>query len=1300
MDPLPIHRLEVACQEDVPDPRGRSALARLRDGLAPAVEEVRTLHVFKIAAALSPAELERVRAEFTDPAIERSAVDRLEGLRFDWAVTVGFRPGVTDNLGRSARVAIADTVGRPAQGDVFTETTWLLSAGGRLTREQAERAARDVLANELIHTLRVASHAEWYAGPPDRTAPRMPDAAPPAVATVDLAVSDEELLRVSRDGLLALSLPEMRAIRDHHARPDVKAARARAGLPPQPTDVELEAFAQTWSEHCKHKIMNAVIRYRDEERAEEETVTSLFRTYIRGLTERLAPELGWLVSVFHDNAGVVRMDDRRYLVYKVETHNSPSALDPYGGAITGIVGVNRDPFGTGRGAALLANVWGYCFASPFHDPAAVPSGLLHPRRVRDGVHQGVIDGGNQSGIPYARGWEYFDERFLGKPLVFCGTVGIMPHRVNGEPSEVKVVRPGHLVVMVGGRIGKDGIHGATFSSAELSEVSPAQAVQIGDPITQKMMTDFLLEARDLGLFTAITDNGAGGLSSSVGEMARATGGADIDLARAPLKYAGLAPWEILLSEAQERMTLAVPPEREAEFLALAARREVEATTLGVFTGDGRFTVRHGGEVVGLLDMEFLHEGCPLMELAAVWRRPRRPPPAPAAHDWNASLTAMLARLNLCSIEEKARQYDHEVKALAVLKPWCGARADAPADATVLLAEPGSREAVILAEGVNPRLSDVDAYAMAAWSVDLAVRRAVAGGARPGRIAGLDNYCWPDPVSSEANPDGDHKCAQLVRATRGLYDACLAFRLPLISGKDSMKNDSVRGGVRISIPPTLLVSVIGWTGDAARCVSMDAKRAGDFLYALGETGAELGGSEYLAWRGEAAAGEAPRFEGAAAAALCEALARAVAEGLVRSAHAPGLGGLAAGLARIAMAGELGLEADFGEAPGASTGGELSHEALLYAETPGRFLVTVAPEDAARFESLLAALPSRRIGAVTAEPRLRIRRGDATLVNAEVAALKSAWKETLSRGELAAGAARPAAPPSAPAARPAAPAARPSPPSSRTVRAVRALVVTGVGFNCEAETAHALRLAGAEPEQVHLSDLLARDRELRRYDILALIGGFAFGDHLGAGTVVANRLRYRLGGDLGAFIGEGRLVMAICNGFQAAVKLGILPGFDGDYETRRVTLAQNDSGVFRDAWVTLRADPRSPCIATRGLELLEAPVRHGEGKLYAHDPAILARIERERLVALRYADPATGEPTREFPHNPNGSLLAAAALTDPTGRIFGVMPHPEAHTSPLHHPLWPRRPRGEPLPAEGAGLQIFRNVVEFAREEAGA
>jgi phosphoribosylformylglycinamidine synthase len=824
------------------------------------------------------------------------------------------------------------------------------------------------------------------------------DQRPRPTGTVTLAgLDDAALARLSRQRLLALSVEELKAVRDFFAQAAREPRRAAAGLGPHPTDAELECLAQTWSEHCKHKIFNATIAYREAGGPVEE-IRSIFKRYIRGTTSAVDQAIvaregkSWLVSVFHDNAGVIAATEAYHLVFKVETHNSPSALDPYGGAITGIVGVNRDPFGTGLGADLLSNVWGYCFAPPGWT-GQLPPGLLHPRRIREGVHHGVIDGGNQSGIPYGRGWEHFDDRYLGKPLVYCGTVGRMPAVSAGRPTHVKLARPGDRIVMVGGRIGKDGIHGATFSSAELTEESPVQAVQIGDPITQKMMFDFLLEARDRGLYSAITDNGAGGLSSSVGEMANQPGGAWLDLQQAPLKYQGLAPWEILVSEAQERMTLAVPPDRLAALLELARLREVEATDLGAFTDDGHLTVRYGAEVVALLPLHFLHEGDPTLHLEAEWAPPARTaatplaPPASGA-EGAARLAAFLGRDNLCSSELLARTYDHEVKALSVVKPWVGVHRDVPSDASVfMVAHDAAPHGYAVSEAVFPGYSDHDAHAMAQAGVDLAVRRVVAAGARTDRIAALDNYCWPDPLPGPSNPDAKHKAAQLVRASRGLHEICVAYGVPLISGKDSMKNDAVVGGVRISIPPTLLASTIALVPDVRRAVTLEAGVVGEVLILVGDTRQELGATEWASARGLGGGGEVPRCRPAEFWPRYEAVGKAIRDELVVAAHAVGRGGLATALFLMARASGLGLGVNLTMAPAAP---DTTWEGLLYGETPGRLLLACRPERMDRLRRQLGATPHAVVGSFTASPRLKISLGDATLVDAPVADLARAWK----------------------------------------------------------------------------------------------------------------------------------------------------------------------------------------------------------------------------------------------------------------------------------------------------------------------
>jgi phosphoribosylformylglycinamidine synthase len=781
----------------------------------------------------------------------------------------------------------------------------------------------------------------------------------------------------------------MRAIQRYFQNPARTTARRALGLPEWPTDMELEALAQTWSEHCKHKIFNAHISYADEQGRIQE-IDGLFNTFIVRATEEISQRVDWLMSVFHDNAGVIRLNADWNLSMKVETHNTPSALDPYGGALTGIVGVNRDPFGTGKGCQLLFNTDVLCFAPPDYSKP-LPPRLMHPKRVFRGVHRGVKDGANQSGIPDINGAILFDERFLGKPLVFCGTGGIMPAQLHGHPAHEKRANPGDLIVMVGGRIGKDGIHGATFSSQELRQDSPVSAVQIGDPITQKKMFDFLLEARDQGLYGAITDNGAGGLSSSVGEMARDSHGCELDLEAAPLKYAGLQPWEILVSEAQERMTLAVPPGHIDAFLALSARRGVEASVLGRFTASGIFHVRYRGQTVAYVDMDFLHHGLPQMHLKAAWQPAAlHEPHVPEPEDYAKTLCTMLGRLNICSKEAWVRQYDHEVQGMSVVKPFVGLQNDGPSDAAVLRPLLDSHLGIVVANGICPRYGDLDTYHMVACAIDEAVRNVIAVGGRIGRIAGLDNFCWPDPLPAPTNPDAEYKLAQLVRANRALYDYCRAYDLPCISGKDSMKNDYRVGETKISIPPTVLFSVLGVIDDVTRVVTMDAKRPGDVVYVLGTTHHELGGSEYYALLGHLG-NNVPRVDAATARPLYEALSAAMAQGLVASCHDCSDGGLGVALAETAFAGGLGMDVDLRCVPGA---GDLPDDVTLFSETPSRFVVTVRAEQVAAVETILQELPWAAVGHVTDTPALRVVGcSGALLIDAGIDRLKAAWQTPL-------------------------------------------------------------------------------------------------------------------------------------------------------------------------------------------------------------------------------------------------------------------------------------------------------------------
>ncbi len=910
---------------------------------------------------------------------------------WDYLVEVTVKPGVTNPVALTAREALGVCLpdGLPEGCVVQTAMQYLVSTDGASL--DAEELAR-FFHNPLIQSAACITRREWNAGRrPPAAYPRVAVGRPDDVRFIELAdMTDAELVALSRERLLALSLAEMQAVKVYFAEDAVHAERRGRGLPAAATDVELEMIAQTWSEHCKHKIFNATIHMRAQGR--EETIHSLFGTFIRSTTREIARERKFLRSVFHDNSGVIAFDRKTLVCFKVETHNSPSALDPYGGAITGIVGVNRDIMGTGLGAKPIFNTDVLCFASPDTPKADVPAGLLHPRRVMEGVHRGIIDGGNQSGIPVAAGAFVFDDSYIGKPLVFCGTGGLLPARVRGRDACEKRVLPGDLAVMVGGRIGKDGIHGATFSSEALSESSPTSAVQIGDPITQKKMLDMLLEARDRGLYRGLTDNGAGGLSSSLGEMAGLSGGVKIDLDACPLKYQGLAAWEILVSESQERMSLAVPRESIDALLDLAHRRDVEATVVGEFTDTGNIEVFAQGRLVGLLGLHFLHEGLPVMELRAEWTGPSTPaasgaPGLAAATDLRRTMLDLLSDINVRSREEWVRRYDHEVQGRSVIKPFCGRHRDAPTDGAVLRVRDDTRRGITVTHGICPRYGDHDTYDMAQCAVDEAVRAHVALGGDPVRMSALDNFCWPDPVQGPETPDGAQKLAQLVRACRGLADACRAYRLPLISGKDSMKNDARVGGRKISIRPTLLVSLMGIIEDVGRAQTTDLKAAGDLLYVLGETRGELGGTVFERHTG-GSFGPCPSVTPAPAWRTYVRLHRAIRAGIVRSCHDLSDAGLCAALAESCIGGSLGARVSLDAMP-CAPGLSREPERLLFSETPSRFLVSVRPDARGRWERLMRGTALGCIGEATADPAIVVEEGGRQIASLRLEDARAAW-----------------------------------------------------------------------------------------------------------------------------------------------------------------------------------------------------------------------------------------------------------------------------------------------------------------------
>jgi phosphoribosylformylglycinamidine synthase len=901
------------------------------------------------------------------------------------------KPGVMDPVAQSAIAAIGD-LGLRVEAVRTLKKYWI----GRLPDDRLDVLCSKVLANDAIEQVIVGPlcFERLEVGSPYTF----------RLVTVPMrAMDDAALERLSREGQLFLSLVEMQTIRGHFR-----------SLSRDPTDVELETLAQTWSEHCSHKTLAGRIHYRDP--SGERHFENMLRETIFAATQQIRQEAGehdWCVSVFADNAGVIRFDQHYNVVFKVETHNHPSALEPYGGANTGIGGVIRDPMGTGMGAKPVCNTDVFCFAPPDTPAQSLPPGVLHPRRVMQGVVAGVRDYGNRMGIPTVNGAIYFDPRYLGNPLVYCGNIGLIPC-----DKSFKHPQPGDLIVAVGGRTGRDGIHGATFSSAELtshSETLSGGAVQIGNAITEKMLLDVLLVARDRELYNAVTDCGAGGFSSAVGEMGEKIG-AEVWLDRVPLKYDGLSYTEIWISEAQERMTLSVPPEKWDELSALCASECVEATVIGQFVPTGRLVLKYHDQQVADLAMAFLHDGRPPVVRDAVYTPPLPSPFGRGAGGegtgaYTDTVLKILGSLNVCSKQWVIRQYDHEVQGGSVLKPLVGLANDGPSDAAVLRPVLDSRRGIVVACGMNPYYGDLDTYWMAASAIDEAVRNCVAVGADPRRIAILDNFCW-------GATDRPETLGSLVRAALACYDIATVLGTPFISGKDILNNEfrPAGKGVRnrlceapegpqrqtvpdtFSIPPSLLISALGQVDDVSRCVSMDLKEPGNTLYLVGLTRNEMGGSHFALVNG-LSGGEVPKVDAHMAKRTFAALHKAIHSGLVRACHDLSEGGLAVAAAEMAFAGGLGARISLDHVPRqeAATGGravgDLPVAVLLFSESNTRFLCEVRPANAAAFEATLSGVPHARVGEVSASGKLDILADNNPIVSADISALKEAWQKPL-------------------------------------------------------------------------------------------------------------------------------------------------------------------------------------------------------------------------------------------------------------------------------------------------------------------
>ena len=804
--------------------------------------------------------------------------------------------------------------------------------------------------------------------------------------SVNLNLSESNLKKIGKEGIedekgkrrgtLGLDVQSLKAIKRYF---DTKGRK--------PRDIEIETLAQTWSEHCKHKIFSSKI---------DNLKKGLFDTYIKGATREIIKKRkdNFCVSLFSDNAGGISFDKNWVVCHKVETHNTPSALDPFGGSLTGITGVNRDCIGFGKGAKPICNTYGFCFSYPNKDYALYRSKnkknrLLSPRFIINGVISGVRVGGNCSGIPTPQGFVYFDDGYSAKPLVFCGTVGLIPKKIKGKFAHVKKARPGDKILMIGGRVGKDGIHGATFSSEELDTRSPVTAVQIGDPITQKKFSDAIIkELRDKNLYNSITDNGAGGLSSSVGEMAKESGGFIVDLDLVPLKYSGLQPCEIWISESQERMTMAVSAKNQKRVIHLLNKRGVEASVIGKFIKKNKAIVRYKNKEILNMDMNFLHEGYPRKFLKS--KKPlfiQTKSVHIKTKNYKNTLLKILSSPNITSKEFISSQYDHEVQGTSIIKPLQGI-GKVFSDSTVIKPLFNSNKCVGVSQGIYPNYTNIDAYNMAACCIDTAVRNLIVTGCDLSTIALLDNFCWCSPENSE-------KLYQLKMASKACYDLSLTFETPFISGKDSMYNDfngydKRNRKIKISIPPTLLISSIGIIKSYNNLLTIVPQSIEDLVYIIGKTGSEMGGSEFakvFGFKND----NVPQVYKKTAKVNYNNFSRANQNKLITSAISVGIGGLGIVLSKMAIASQKGLKVNLSNIN--TINKEIDNNRILFSESQSRIVVTVNPSNKIKFESYFKKNQLSLIGKIIKSKKIVCMMRNKDEFEVDVSSLNNKYKQDL-------------------------------------------------------------------------------------------------------------------------------------------------------------------------------------------------------------------------------------------------------------------------------------------------------------------
>ncbi len=948
------YRIEVSTKSSLADPIGEGIVKEAVEQNIAGIEAIRFIRVFVIKAThLAKKKLEEIAENILSDAVSDTFVcnDHIchFGDKKGTFVEIAYLPGVMDPVALTTSMLLKD-VGFNEIENVQTRNRYELV--GRLTNRNIESLVKKLLMNNIIQLwLKDETHYEYT-----RKIPIL------EVRKINISSKTEsELMELSRKGLLSLNLQEMNTIQSYFLNENR-----------EPTDVELETIAQTWSEHCIHKTFKGNVCYNGK------ITDNVLKTTIAKATKDVRKK--YCVSVFSDNAGIVKFNKDFNITFKVETHNHPSALEPYGGAETGIGGVIRDTLGTGLGAKPIANTDVFCFAPINLRTGTLPSGVLHPKRVFKGVVSGVRDYGNKMGIPTVNGTIIFDRTYLYNPVVYCGSLGIIPENLSFKAPD-----DGDIIVVFGGKTGKDGIHGVTFASIELnenSEMTSSGAVQIGNPITEKKLLDALLEARDAGLYSAITDCGGGGLSSAIGEMGKELG-VSVHLDRVPLKYTGLKYDEIWISESQERMVISVPKKNIRKLKNIFLKHDVDFAPIGKFEDTGKLKLFYKNKKVAELNMDFLHNKCPKSNKKATWKRKRF---AEIRINGRTNIRKILLKLlshpNIASKEVVIRQYDHEVQGMSALKPLVGKQNDGPSDGAVLKPLVDSNRGIVITAGINPYYGKIDPYWMAASSIEESLRNAVACGGNPQKAAILDNFSWGDVENPKI-------LGELMRASHGCYDTAVALKVPFISGKDSLNNVFQVKGKKKSIMGTLLISCVTICDNVNMVPSSDFKEPGNLIYIIGTTKKELGGSHFYKIMNRIG-NSVPQLNFKLSLKTLRNTYSAVKKGYVKSIHDCSEGGIGVAISEMMIAGRTGASINLKKIKREDS---LTDPELLFSESNSRFIVEVREKDSRQFENTLHGIPFSCFGKVLKSNKFILFKADKKIDEVDINILKTRWKERI-------------------------------------------------------------------------------------------------------------------------------------------------------------------------------------------------------------------------------------------------------------------------------------------------------------------